>query len=56
MYFRFDNANQERYKIKKSKINEIKFKDPEPDIKYIILFVHIYYLNFALCSLIQKNF
>ena len=45
MYYRFDNANEEKYKIKKSKINEIQFKDPKLDIKSIILLVYIYYLN-----------
>ena len=33
MYCRFDNINQKRYKIKKSKINEIQFKNPEYDTK-----------------------
>lgn len=46
MYYRFDNANQERYKIKNSKINEIEFKDPELDIKSIILLIYICYLNY----------
>jgi len=46
VYCRFDNANHERYKIKKSKINEIKFKNPKPDIKSVILLVYIYYLIF----------
>ena len=46
VYYRFDNANQERYKIKKSKINEIEFKNPKLDIKSVILLVYIYYLIF----------
>ena len=46
MYCRFDNANQERYKIKKSEINETKFKNPKLDIKSVILLVYIYYLIF----------
>jgi len=46
VFGRFDNANQERYKNKKSKINEIQFKDPKLDIKSIILLIYIYYLNF----------
>ena len=46
MYSRFDNANKERYKIKKIKINEIQFKDPEFNIKFIILLDYIHYLNF----------
>ena len=46
MFGRFDNANQERYKNKKSKINEIKFKDPKLDIKSIILLIYIYHLKF----------
>ena len=46
VYCRFDNANQERYKIKKSKINEIQFKNPKLDIKSVIFLVYIYYLNF----------
>ena len=47
MYCRFDNANQERDKINKSKINEIQFKDPKLDIKSFILLVYIYYLIFS---------
>ena len=46
MYCRFDIANQKRYKIKKSKINEIQFKNPKLDIKSVILLVYIYYLIF----------
>ncbi len=46
LYCRFDIANQERYKIKKSKINEILFKNPKFDIKSVILLVYIYYLIF----------
>ena len=46
MFGRFDIANQERYKNKTSKINEIQFKDPKLDIKSIILLIYIYYLNF----------
>ena len=45
MYCRFDIDTQERYKIKKSKINEIQFKNPKLDIKSIILLVYIYYLK-----------
>jgi len=46
VYCLFDIANQERYKIKKSKINEIQFKNPKLDIKSVILLVCIYYLIF----------
>ena len=46
MFDCFENAHQERNKIKKCKINEIKFKDPKLDIKSIILLINIYYLNF----------
>ena len=46
MYCRFDNAYQERYQIKKSKINEIQFKDLKFNFESIILFVYIYYLDF----------
>jgi len=46
VYCRFDNTNQERYKIKKSKINEIEFKNPKLDIKSVILLVYFYYLIF----------
>jgi len=46
VYRRFDIANQERYKIKKSKINEIKFKNHKLDIKSVILLVYFYYLIF----------
>ena len=56
MYCRFDNANQERDKINKSKINEIQFKDPKLDIKSFILLVYIYYLNSLSSFMISKNF
>ena len=46
VYYRFDNANQEKYKTKKSNINEIQFKNPKLDIKSFILLVYIYYLIF----------
>ncbi len=51
VYCRFDIANQERYKIKESKINEIQFKNPKLDIKSVILLVYFYYLIFSLCLL-----
>ena len=31
----FDNANKNSYKVKKSKIDEIQFKEPKLDIKPI---------------------
>ncbi len=42
----FDNANKNSYKVKKSKIDEIQFKEPKLDIKPIIFLVYFYYLNF----------
>ena len=51
---RFDIANQERYKIKKSKINEILFKNLKLDIKSVILLIYIYYLVFTNLQKFQK--
>ncbi len=46
MYCHFEDANQERFIIKKSKINEIQFKNPKLDFKSVILLVYFYYLIF----------
>ena len=56
MHCNFDNANQERYQIKKSKINEFGLQSYKFNIKSIILFVYIYYLICQVLSIYFKNF